>query len=163
MDTLRDALRLDNNRLWLLIGLCVAMVFTLQAVEESVEGAWPHQRRPTRLVPRARSVQAVWAYVALLVLPGLLLGILNVATLLWQDVPRTDAHLLGSLFVGLGWLVFVLASMDRLRVRRYMGNLGLVGPIALIVVLLVGDALLLIGLLDILPSFDTVRDALPIV
>src|SRR5215211_2296547 len=73
LDQLQDALRLENGRLWLLIGLCLATIYTLQAVEEAVEGAWPHLRRPTRLPRQARAVNAAWPWVALLVLPGLLL------------------------------------------------------------------------------------------
>jgi hypothetical protein len=110
---------------------------------------------------RARSVHAVWGYVALLLLPGMLLAILNIGTLLWRDVPYTDAQLLGGFFLGLGWLLFVAVSVDLLRLGRYMADLGLVGPAALIVLLLVGDGLLLIGLLDVVPSLDAVRDALP--
>ena len=46
VDELRRVLRLDDSRIWLLIGLCVALVFTIQSVETATEGAWPHQRRP---------------------------------------------------------------------------------------------------------------------
>jgi hypothetical protein len=162
LDQIQDALRLENGRLWLLIGLCLATIYTLQAVEEAVEGAWPHLRRPARLPRQARAVNAAWPWVALLVLPGLLLGILNVAVLLWKDLPRTETQVLGSLFVGASWLIFVLASSDRFRFGRYLGQLGLVGPATLIVLLLIGDALLTIGLLDVMPPWDEVRDALPI-
>ena len=103
-DEARELLRIDDGRLWLLVGLCVVLVFTIQAVEASVEGAWPHLRRPARLAPGARAVHGVWAYVALLLLPGLLLGVLNLAVLLWRDDAYTEAHLLGGFFVGLAWL-----------------------------------------------------------
>jgi hypothetical protein len=163
LDQLRDALQFDNGRLWLLIGLGLATIYTLQAVEEAVEGAWPHLRRPARLPRQARAVNAAWPWVALLVLPGLLLGILNVAILLWKDLPRSETQALGSLFVGAGWVVFVLASSDRFRFGRYLGQLGLVGPASLIVLLLIGNTLLTIGLFDVLPPMEEVRDALPIV
>lgn len=158
---MRKFLHIDDGRLWLLIGLCVAMVVTIEAVEESVEGVWPHQRRPSRMTLRARAVHSVWSYVALLLLPGILLAILNVGALLWRDLPHTDAQLLGGFFVGVGWLLFVLVSVDLLRFGRYMADLGLVGPVALIVLLLAGDGLLLISLLDVLPALRTIRDALP--
>lgn len=161
-DELRDALRIDDGRLWLLIGLCVALVFTVQAVEGSVDGVWPHQLRSARRAPRARAVQGVWTFVALLLLPGLLLGVLNLAVLLWRDLPHTETQVLGSVFVGLAWLLFVLFSVDLFRFGRYMREIGAVGPAALGGVLLVGDALLLIAFLDVLPSLDTVRDALPL-
>ncbi len=162
-DEARDLLRVDDGRLWLLVGLCVALVFTIQAVEGSVEGAWPHQRRPARLGPGGRAVHGVWSYVALLLLPGMLLGVLNLAVLLWREVPHTETQLLGGFFVGLAWLIFVAVSVDLFRFGRYMGQVGRVGPIAMMTVLLVGDLLLLIALLDVLPSLDTVRDALPLV
>jgi hypothetical protein len=157
---MRDFLHTDNRQLWLLIGLCVATVFTIEAVEEAVEGVWPNQRRPAQMAPRGRAVHAVWGFVALLVLPGMLLAIGNLAVLLWQDLEHTDAQLLGSFFVGLGWLIFVLVSVDLFRLGRYMSELGLVGPATLILMLLVGDALLLVSFLDIVPSAETIRDAI---
>lgn len=163
VDDFRDFLRFDNHTLWVLIGLCVVTVFTLQAVEESVEGAWPHQRRPARLPARAPGFSGAWSLVALLVLPGLLLGIANVIVLLWKDLGRTDTQLLGSLFVGVGWLLFMAASRDWLPVRRYVGEMGIIAPIALVLVLLIGDVLLTIALFDVLPSWQEVRDALPLV
>ena len=159
----RDLLRLEDRRLWLLVIVCVALVLTVQAVEGSVEGAWPHQRRPARLAPGARAVHGVWSYVALLLLPGMLLAVLNLAVLLWRDLPHTDTQVLGGIFVGLTWLLFVAVSADFLRFGRYMGQVGPVGPAAMMAVLVVGDALLLIALLDVLPSLETVRDALPLV
>ena len=159
----RDLLRLEDRRLWLLVIVCVALELTVQAVEGSVEGAWPHQRRPARLAPGARAVHGVWSYVALLLLPGMLLAVLNLAVLLWRDLPHTNTQVLGGLFVGLAWLLFVAVSADFLRFGRYMGQVGPVGPAAMMAVLVVGDALLLIALLDVLPSLETVRDALPFV
>ena len=162
-DEARDLLRVDDERLWLLVGLCVALIFTIQAVEGAVEGVWPHQRRAARLAPGARAGQGVWTSVALLLLPGLLLGVLNVAVLLWRERSHTETQLLGGFFVGLTWLIFVAVSGDVFRLGRYMAQVGRVGPAALLAVLLVGDALLLIALLDVLPSLDEVRDALPLV
>ena len=162
-DEARELLRIDDRRLWLLVALCVALVFTIQAVEGSVEGVWPHQRRPARLAPGARAAQGVWSFVALLLLPGMLLAVLNLAVLLWRDLPHTETQLLGGFFVALAWLLFVGASVDFLRLGRYMGQVGPVGPAAIMAVLLVGDALLVIALLDVLPSLQTVRDELPLV
>jgi hypothetical protein len=160
-DEARDLLRIDDGRLWLLVLLGVALVFTIQAVEGSVEGAWPHQRRAARLAPGARAVHGVWAYVALLLLPGMLLGVLNLAVLLWREVPHTQTHLLGGFCVALVWLIFAAVSVDFMRFGRFMGQVGRVGPIALMAVLVVGDLLLLVALLDVLPSLETVREALP--
>ena len=161
LDQVRAFLRADDSRLWLLIGICVALVFTIQAVERSVDGVWPHQRRPARLAPGARAVAGVWSSVAFLLLPGMLLAALNVMVLLWRQLPHTNAQLLGGLFVGLTWLIFVAVSVNFLGLERYMARVGPVGPAALLGILLVGDALLLISLLEIVPTFDVIRQALP--
>jgi hypothetical protein len=163
LDDLRDFLHTDDRQLWLLIGLCVAMIFTIEAVEEAVEGAWPHQRRAAQIAPAARSLQAVWGVIALLVLPGILLTILNLGVMIWQDVVRPDTLLIGSVFLGIGWAIFLLGSIDRLRFRSFLGQVGFAGALALIVILLIGDALLLIAFLDIRPSWETVKDAIPLV
>lgn len=163
IDDLRDFLRFDNTTLWVLIALCAATVITLQVVDEAVEGAWPHARRPSRLPVRTPGYSEAWSVVALLVLPGLLLGILNVIVLMWKDLDRTDLQGLGSIFVGVGWVLFILASRDLMPVRRFVGNLGIAGPIALVLVLLIGDVLLTIALFDVLPSMEEVRDALPLI
>ncbi|MEA2583296.1 MAG: hypothetical protein QOF33_1381 [Thermomicrobiales bacterium] len=155
-------LHAENRLLWLLIGVCLAMVMTIQAVEAAVEGTWPHQRRPTRMLPRERSAHAIWGYVALLVLPGALLEILILGVLVWRKLDHTETQVLGSIFVGIGWVIFLLASSDRLPVRRYLATVGPVAPIALLGVLLFGDLLLLIAFLDIRPTVQEVRDAVPI-
>jgi hypothetical protein len=147
---------------WLLIGACLAMVLTIEAVETAVEGAWPHQRRPTRMLPRERSAHAVWGSVALLVLAGALLTILNLGVLVWRNLDHTETQVLGSIFVGIGWATFLLASSDRLPVRRYLATVGPIAPIALLGILVFGDLLLLIAFLDVRPSVDEVRDALPV-
>ncbi len=92
MPKLPDFLHTDNRMLWLLIGVCFAMVLTIEAVEAAVEGAWPHQRRPTRMLPSERSAHSIWGYVALLVLPGALLEILNLAVLVWRNLDHTETH-----------------------------------------------------------------------
>jgi len=64
--------------MWLLIGLCVAMVLTLEVVEEAVEGAWPHQRRTHQMDLGQQRAHQVWALVALMILPAGILALLNV-------------------------------------------------------------------------------------
>lgn len=156
-----DFLHTDDRLLWLLIGVCLLGVLTIEAVEAAVEGAWPHQRRPTRMLPRERSAHAIWGIVALLVLPGILLEILNLGVLVWRNLDHTETQVIGSIFVGIGWVIFLLISIDRLPVRRYLAAVGPVAPIALLAILLVGDVLLLTAFIDIRPSVDEVRDALP--
>jgi hypothetical protein len=160
-EEIRDVLRLDDSRVWLLIGLCVALVYTIQSVETATEGAWPHQRRPARIARQARSAQGAWGAVALLLLPGIVLGILNVAVLLWRDLPQAQAQLLGGFLVGLIWVIFVGASVNFLGMGRLLRQGGPAGPLALLVLVIAGDLLLLAGLLDALPDIDVIRSAIP--
>ena len=161
LEEIREALRLDDSRVWLLIGLCVALVFTIQSVETATEGAWPHQRRPAHMAPRARSAQGAWGAVALLLLPGIVLGILNVAVLVWRNLPYTQAQLLGGFLVGLIWVIFVGASANLFGMGRLLRQGGAAGPLALFVLVVAGDLLLLAGLLTVLPDIDIIRNALP--
>ena len=157
LDDLRNTLNTDDRQLWLLIGLCVAFLLTMEAVE----GAWPHERRTRRMQIGQQRGQPFWALVALLVLPGALLAILNVAMVVWKDVPRTDAMLTGGLLLGIGWVLFVLGSVDRLRLRAFLTQGGPALPLVLTAVLLIACALLLSSFWDIRPSVDTIREALP--
>jgi hypothetical protein len=163
LDEIREFLRLGDSRLWLLIGLCVALVFTIQSVETATEGAWPHQRRPSRIAPRARVAQGAWGAVALLLLPGIMLGILNVAALIWRGMPHTQAQLLGGFLIGLIWIVFVAASANVLGMGRLLRQGGLAGPLALLILVIAGDVLLIAGLLTILPDPEVIRNALPLI
>ena len=162
-DAVRDVLRLDDGRLWLLVLLCVALVFTIQSVESSTEGAWPHHRRPARLGPGGRAVQGVWSVVGLLLLPGLLVGVLNLAILIWQDLASTRTLALGALLVGLVWLLFVAVSANLIGLGRLMAQVGPVGPAALLAILIVGDILLIVALLEISPPLSEIRDAVPFI
>jgi hypothetical protein len=60
------------------------------------------------------------------------------------------------------WLIFIGVSVNAFSLGRYMGQVGPVGPAAMLGVLLVGDVLLLISLLEIAPTLDTIRQALPV-
>jgi hypothetical protein len=156
-----DELHTDNHQLWLLIGVCLLMVFTIEAVEEAVEGAWPHQRRVTRMAMPERRAHPIWGVVALLILPGAVLAVLNLAVVAWKELPRTDNLVLGGILLGSGWVIFLLNSIDRLRVRRMFAAAGPAAPFALALILIVADLLLLTSFLDIRPSIHAVRDALP--
>jgi hypothetical protein len=160
-DEIRGLLRLDNSRVWILIGLCIALVFTIQSVETAIEGTWPHQRRPSRITPQARSAQGAWGAVALLLLPGILLGILNVAVLIWRGLPQTQSQLLGGFLVGLIWIIFVGASANIFGMGSLLRQGGAASPIALLVLVLAGDLLLLAGLLTVLPDPDVIRHVVP--
>jgi hypothetical protein len=161
MDELRDRLNTDDHQLWLLIGLCVAVVLTIEAVEEAVVGAWPHQRRLTRMGAGEQRAHPVWAVAALLLIPGAVLAVLNVGMMVWKDVPENDQMVTGGTLLAIGWVTFLLASIDRLRLRGLLGRAGPALPAALVVVLAAATALLLASFLEIRPTMDTVRDAIP--
>jgi len=150
----------DSRLWWLLIGLSLALLFTVQAIETAVEGAWPHQRRPSRFYARTRWVQRSWGLIALFVVAGALLAIGIVAVHLWLAPPSPDQQVLGGILVGVGWVLFLLFSLNALGLGRLMGNLGLIGPIAILVILVVGDILLLTTFMEVVPEWSVVQDAI---
>jgi hypothetical protein len=156
-----DWMHTDNHQLWLLIAVCVAMIFTVQAVEEAVEGAWPHQRRLTGMAMPERRAHPIWGVVALLILPGAVLAVANLAVIAWKELERTDTLVLGGILLAAGWVIFLFGSVDNLRVRRLVTSAGPAAPVVLALILIVADLLLLIAFLDIRPTVDAVRDALP--
>lgn len=159
MSKVSDLLRTNDHQLWLLIGVSVAMVFTLEAVEAAVEGAWPHQRRTGRMARSEQIAHPFWAVVAALVLPGavLLMGILGVMA--WKHVDRPETLMIGGILLGVGWVLFMFASIDRLRLRGIMTAAGAAAPLVLAAVLLIADFLLLVAFTDIRPSVQSVHDA----
>lgn len=110
-----------------------------------------------------RRAQPIWGLVALLLLPAAILEILTLATLAWKGMPRPETMAIGSILLGIGWVVFVLTGVDRLRFRRVFTAIGPVAPIALLAVLALANLMLLLAFVDIRPSVDSVRQALPFV
>lgn len=150
----------DTRLWWLLIGLLVALVFTVQAVETAVEGAWPNQRRPSKLVPRARWAQRTWGLVSIAVLTGALLIVGIVAILIWKTPQYPDGLKLGSWLLAIGWAMFLLFGLNLLGLGRFMNALGWLGPIAIFAILIIADILLFIALREILPDWSTIRDGI---
>jgi hypothetical protein len=150
----------DTPLWWVLIGVIIALLFTLQALETAVEGAWPHQRRDIEYVPGARGVRPAWAFAATLLVPGAvaLIGILVI--LIWQDVVAPDGASLGGWLLGLGWVLFLVFGLNLFGLGRLLGTLGMLGPLAIGFVLLVADSLLIVTLLDVLPEWDVIRDGI---
>ena len=161
----------DTRLWWLLIAISIALLLTLQAIETTVEGAWPHQRRSTHYLPGARGVHLAWAAAAALVIPGALAAIGSVATMIWLDLDAPSGLEVGGMLLAVGWALFLLAGLDILGLGRLLRNLGIIGPLAIFALLLVSDVLLILTLLDILPEWavvwdairDGVRDLLPFV
>jgi len=158
-----EFLQTDNYVLWALIGVSVAMVFTLEAVQTAVEGAWPHQRRPSTMLPHERSAQSVWGLVAIALIAGGLWLISNLAILLWQELEHTETQTAGGVLLGVSWLLFLLVSIDRFGIRRYITSIGLAAPIAVLVMLAMSIVLLSLSIIDIWPPADEFRDSLPVI
>jgi hypothetical protein len=158
---LRDRLNTDDHRLWLLIGLCVAVILTIEVVEEAVEGVWPHQRRMSGMDIGQQRAHQIWALVALLVLPAALLATMNVGMMVWKDTPTTDGIRTGAALLAIGWGSFLLANIDRLGLRSLVSRAGPVLPVTLAIILVIAIALLLTAFLDVRPDMQTIRDAIP--
>ena len=160
MAKISDFLRTGDHQLWLLIGVGVAMIFTLEAVEEAVEGAWPHQRRASTMARSEQVAHPIWGVVAALVLPGALLEIAILTVMAWKHVAQPENLVVASIMLGIGWTLFMLASIDRFRLRGMLVSAGAAAPLVLAAVLLAADFLLLVAFTDIRPSVQSVRDAL---
>jgi hypothetical protein len=163
MPELPDALQTDNYELWALIGVSIAMILTLEAVQTAVEGAWPHQRRPSTMLPSERTAQSVWGIVALALIAGGLLLISNLAILLWKELDHLDIQVTGAVLLGVSWLLFLLVSIDRFGIRGYMTSIGLAAPVAVLALLTMAIVLLSLALIDIWPPEDEFRDSLPVI
>lgn len=143
---------LIDGRLWLLIGLSIAMLFTIEAIEDFTDGAWPQMRRPSGYFEAVGSSRTLWMAVAMLVLPGLVLTILNLAVLVWKDLPYGNTLVLGTIFIIVGWLLFLATTIDLGGIGLFLERSGAVAPLALLVVLIAGDLLLLIAFIQIFPD-----------
>lgn len=150
----------DTPLWWLLIGVIIALLFTLQGLETAVEGTWPHQRRDNEYIPGARGVKPAWALAAILIVPGALALISTVIIMIWQDIATPDGVTLGGWLLGIGWALFLIFGLNLFGLGRLLGTLGMLGPLAIGFVLLIADALLIVTLLDVLPSWDVIQDGL---
>jgi hypothetical protein len=163
MPDLPNSLNTDNHLLWVLIGVSIAMVLTLDAVQSAVDGAWPHQLRPARLLPHERTAQSIWGVVAVLIIASGLILIINLGILLWQEAEYGDSLVLGGILLAVGWVIFLLTSIESLGIGRYLSSIGPTAPLAVMVVLIAAIVLLVLSLLDIVPPWEEFEDALPII
>lgn len=157
-----NTLDTGNQLLWVLVGVCIVMVLTLDAVQTAVDGAWPHQNRPSRLLPHERTAQSIWGLVAVLIIAGGLLLITNLGILLWQELDYGDALLAGGVMLAVAWAIFFATSIDRFGIRRYLTSIGPAAPLAVLLVVAAALVLLVLSLLDIAPPWQEFEDALPI-
>lgn len=142
---------------WLLIVVIVALLYSLQALETAVEGAWPHQRRDNEYIPGARGVKGAWALAAILIIPAsvALIGIISV--IMWRDISYPDGFALGGWLLALGWALFIVFGLNIGGMGKILGTLGMLGPLAIAFILIAANFILIITLRDILPPWDIVR------
>ncbi|MGH2551329.1 MAG: hypothetical protein ACRDHN_18225 [Thermomicrobiales bacterium] len=159
LDDVRDSLSTDNHVLWLFVAVSVATLVTLQTIESAIETAWPHSRRPSSMLPGERRAVPIWGVVGLLVLPGAILSLMTLGVMMWRDVDYTRTQSIGAILLTAGWVVFFFASLDWFGFGRAIKGTGIVGPLAIGVIILVADVLLLIGFVDIVPEISDVVDA----
>lgn len=150
----------DTGWWWLLIGVTIALFFSLQALETSVEGAWPHQRRDNEYIPGARGIKPAWAFAAILIIPGALAVMGIAAVIIWLDIRAPDGLNLGGSLLAIGWVLFLVFGLNIFGLGRLLGTLGMFGPLAIAIVLLVADGLLIVTLMDVLPAWDVIQESL---
>lgn len=151
---------IDSGWWWLLIGVFVALLFSLQALETAIEGAWPHQRQDNIYIPGARGIKPAWGIAAVLVVPGALAMLGIVSIILWQDITPPEGLRLGGWLLAIGWALFMIFGLNVLGLGRLLGTLGMIGPLAIAIVLLIADALLIVTLMDVLPAWDEIREGI---
>lgn len=145
-----------DPRLWGIVALFAVFIVSIERVEGYLSGPWPHQRRgDDRFNPLALGSRSAWLAVAMLLLPGLLLAVINAVVRFYRGLPAgvyglpADAlNLLGLGLVLLPWVVFVAGSTNVLHFGQYLRRVGLVTPAALLVCLLLGDVMLLLSLME---------------
>jgi hypothetical protein len=145
---------LRNPQLWGIIILFAIFVFSIEMVEGYMDGPWPHQRRGLdRLNALALGSRSAWLAVAILIMPGLLLAVVNAVVRFYRNVPAEglgwSLQWVGWGLVMLAWLIFVAGSANVLHFGTYLRRLGLVTPAALLVCLLLGNLMLLLSLLEV--------------
>ena len=146
-----------DARFWVVAITSVCLILTIERVQAYANGPWPQLRRDSERRPVAMGNPAAWFGVMILLLPGLVLLLANVAILLWAKYPRRSVQVLAAFLLILPWLVFTVGSFDELGVGPYMRRVGIALPIALCVSLALADLLLLFTFLDLVESTNLIE------
>jgi hypothetical protein len=146
----------STPQVWAILILFAIFIISIERVEGYLSGPWPHQRRgDDRFNPAALGSRSAWLAVAILLLPGLLLAVVNAVVRFYRGLPAGALGLpadsltwLGLGLVLLSWAVFVAGSSNVLHFGQYLRRIGLITPAALLVCLLLGDVMLLLSLME---------------
>ncbi len=144
-------------RHWLLIFVSAMLLVTIELTEDYLERSWPRVRRPADGWAASEGVRQLWAVVGVLVFPGIILLLLNLAVLIWRDLPLAPVLVLGALVLGFGWAGYLLLISQVGGLDDYLEGIGVTLPLALIAMLLVGDLLLLIAFFSSVPDVSLRR------
>ncbi|MGI8856854.1 MAG: hypothetical protein ACR2JW_13975 [Thermomicrobiales bacterium] len=148
---------LHDTRFWVVGITSLCLILTIERVQAYANGPWPQLQRDGERRPVAMGNPAVWFGVMILLLPGLVLLLANVAILLWAKYPRRSVQVLAAFLLILPWLVFTIGSFDGLGVGAYMRRVGIALPIALCVSLGLADLLLFFTFLDLMDSTNLIQ------
>lgn len=138
--------------LWLLVLVSALLLVTIELTEDYLEQGWPRIRRPADGWASSDSVHLLWTAVGMLVFPGIVLLLMNLAVIVWRELGMTLVLLLGSILLAFGWLAYLLLISQIGGVDQYLESIGITLPLAIVAVLLVGDLLLLVSLITVLPD-----------
>ena len=152
---LRDLVH--DMRFWVVAITSLCLILTIERVQAYANGPWPQLRRDGERRPVAMGNPAAWFGVMILLLPGLVLLLANVAILLWAKYPRRSVQVLASFLLLLPWLVFTIGSVEGLGLGPYMRRVGIALPIALCVSLALADLLLFFTFLDLVESTNLIQ------
>ena len=153
-----------DSRFWIVIVTSLCLFLTIERVQAYANGPWPQLQRDRERRPVAMGNPMIWFAVMVLLLPGLVLLLANVAILLWAKYPRRSVQVLAAFLLMLPWLIFTIGSFDGLGIGPYMRRVGIALPIALCVSLALADLLLFTTLLDLVEStnlIDSVKHLRP--
>lgn len=148
---------LHDMRFWVVTITSLCLILTIERVQAYAHGPWPQLRRDGERRPVAMGNPAAWFGVMVLLLPGLVLLLANVAILLWAKYPRRSVQVLAAFLLILPWIVFTVGSLDRLGIGPYMRRVGIALPIALCVSITLADLLLFFTFLDLVESTNLVQ------
>jgi hypothetical protein len=143
---------LHDRSFWVVVLASLGLLLTIERVQAYASGPWPQLRRDTERRPVAMGNPLAWYAVMVLLLPGLVLLLANVAILFWAKYPRRSVQVLASFLLILPWVVFVAGSIDGLGLGPYLRRVGIALPLALCVSLGLADLLLFFTFLDLIQS-----------
>lgn len=153
-----------DSRFWIVVFTSLCLFLTIERVQAYANGPWPQLQRDRERRPVAMGNPMIWFAVMVLLLPGLVLLLANVAILLWAKYPRRSVQVLAAFLLMLPWAVFTIGSFEWLGLGPYMRRVGIALPIALCVSLCLADLLLFFTLLDLVEStriIDSVKHLRP--